>query len=365
MHVTLLGGGFGRKSKPDFVHRGGAPVPGDGRQAGEGHLDARGRPASRLLSTPCRSSASRPVSTTRGCRSPGCTAASRRPSCSIFAPDPKHEAAVRARHGRHQHALRHPEPPGREPGGRRAYPHRLVPLGVEHPARLRHPVLRRRARGMRPGAIRRTTCSTDRAGAHRSTRGRSATPGTTARIPKRYPIDTGRLRRVVETVRARQPAGAARMPKGSGLGIAAHYSFVTYVAVVGGGTRSTPSGELDDSARRHRHRLRAAGQPRSRALADGGRRASSGVGLATTGRDQLQERPRPAGQLRRLRGDAHRSARRARSACICSRPRTTVSRSAGSASPACRPWRRRSQTRSSRRPASASDSLPIRDQLKV
>jgi isoquinoline 1-oxidoreductase beta subunit len=49
--------------------------------------------------------------------------------------------------------------------------------------------------------------------------------------PERYPVDTGRLRRVVETV-AREAGWGRTMPKGRGLGIAAHYSFVTYVAAV-------------------------------------------------------------------------------------------------------------------------------------
>jgi isoquinoline 1-oxidoreductase beta subunit len=49
--------------------------------------------------------------------------------------------------------------------------------------------------------------------------------------PERYPVDTGRLRRVVEL--AGKEAGWGRsLPKGSGLGIAAHYSFVSYVAAV-------------------------------------------------------------------------------------------------------------------------------------
>ncbi|KAA2235528.1 xanthine dehydrogenase family protein molybdopterin-binding subunit [Salinarimonas soli] len=48
--------------------------------------------------------------------------------------------------------------------------------------------------------------------------------------PQLYPIDTGRLRRVVEA--AADGIGWGRtMPKGSGLGIAGHYSFVSYVAV--------------------------------------------------------------------------------------------------------------------------------------
>jgi isoquinoline 1-oxidoreductase beta subunit len=48
--------------------------------------------------------------------------------------------------------------------------------------------------------------------------------------PKLYPIDTGRLRRVVEA--AANGIGWGRsLPKGQGLGIAGHYSFVSYVAV--------------------------------------------------------------------------------------------------------------------------------------
>lgn len=49
--------------------------------------------------------------------------------------------------------------------------------------------------------------------------------------PDQYPVDTGRLRRVVETV-AREAGWGRKMPKGHGLGIAAHYSFVSYVAAV-------------------------------------------------------------------------------------------------------------------------------------
>jgi isoquinoline 1-oxidoreductase subunit beta len=49
--------------------------------------------------------------------------------------------------------------------------------------------------------------------------------------PEKYPVDTGRLRRVVETV-AREAGWGRQLPKGRGLGIAAHYSFVSYVASV-------------------------------------------------------------------------------------------------------------------------------------
>ena len=49
--------------------------------------------------------------------------------------------------------------------------------------------------------------------------------------PTLYPVDTGRLRRVIETVTDETAWGRA-LAKGHGLGLAAHYSFVTYVGVV-------------------------------------------------------------------------------------------------------------------------------------
>jgi isoquinoline 1-oxidoreductase beta subunit len=49
--------------------------------------------------------------------------------------------------------------------------------------------------------------------------------------PALYPVDTGRLRGVIETV-TREAGWGKTMAKGRGLGLAAHYSFVTYVAVV-------------------------------------------------------------------------------------------------------------------------------------
>ena len=49
--------------------------------------------------------------------------------------------------------------------------------------------------------------------------------------PERYPVDTGRLRRVAE-IAAKEAGWGKKLPKGHGLGIAAHYSFVSYVAAV-------------------------------------------------------------------------------------------------------------------------------------
>jgi isoquinoline 1-oxidoreductase beta subunit len=49
--------------------------------------------------------------------------------------------------------------------------------------------------------------------------------------PERYPLDTGRLRRVVE-IATREAGWGKPLPKGQGQGVAVAYSFVTYVAAV-------------------------------------------------------------------------------------------------------------------------------------
>lgn len=49
--------------------------------------------------------------------------------------------------------------------------------------------------------------------------------------PERYPVDTARWRRVIE-VASRAAGWGRRLPRGRGLGLAATYSFLTYVATV-------------------------------------------------------------------------------------------------------------------------------------
>ena len=49
--------------------------------------------------------------------------------------------------------------------------------------------------------------------------------------PERYPISTARLRRVIERV-TKEASWGRKLPTGQGLGLAAHYSFVTYMAAV-------------------------------------------------------------------------------------------------------------------------------------
>ena len=60
VHVTLLGGGFGRKSKPDFGVEAARALEGDGRQAGEGRRGRATTTCTTTTSTPCRSSIWRP-----------------------------------------------------------------------------------------------------------------------------------------------------------------------------------------------------------------------------------------------------------------------------------------------------------------
>jgi len=56
--------------------------------------------------------------------------------------------------------------------------------------------------------------------------------GDEAENAKNYPLDTARLRSVVEIAMERSGWGKASMGKGRGMGIAAHRSFLTYVATV-------------------------------------------------------------------------------------------------------------------------------------
>jgi isoquinoline 1-oxidoreductase subunit beta len=50
--------------------------------------------------------------------------------------------------------------------------------------------------------------------------------------PDKYPVDTGRLRRVIEMAAEKAAWGKRKLGKGAGMGIAAHRSFLTYVASV-------------------------------------------------------------------------------------------------------------------------------------
>ncbi|MDB5866607.1 MAG: twin-arginine translocation pathway signal protein [Betaproteobacteria bacterium] len=229
VNVTLLGGGFGRKSKPDYVVEAallsremkGVPVKvtwtrEDDVQHGYYHtvsvehleagLDAAGKPVAWLH----RSVA---------------------PSIrSIFGPDPRHEA------------------PFERGMGLVNVPFGIANLRVENPAAEAHTRIGwYRSVSNIPHAFAIQSFVAELAAAA----GRDPKDylleliGPAQRVdprtmgdswnytesPERYPFDTGRLRRVIETV-SREAGWGRKLPPGQGLGIAAHYSFVTYVAAV-------------------------------------------------------------------------------------------------------------------------------------
>lgn len=228
IHQTLLGGGFGRKSKPDFVAEAavlsraldGKPVKLTWTREDdivndyfhtvsleriEAAVDAAGKPLAWLHRSAAPSIA------------------------SLFGPDPKHQRDFELGQGLTDLAtavphyrVENPEAPAHTRIGwfRSVYniPHAFATQSAV--AELAH------AAGRDPkdflldfiGPARRIDPVTMK------------TPNY-GEDPARYPLDAGRLRRVAEV--AAQGAGWGRtLPRGKGLGIAAHRSFVSYVAVV-------------------------------------------------------------------------------------------------------------------------------------
>src|SRR5882762_6588824 len=229
VNVTLLGGGFGRKSKPDYVVEAallsramdGAPVKvtwtrEDDVQHGYYHtvsverleagLDAAGKPVAWLHRSVAPSIA------------------------SIFGPDSQHEA------------------PFERGMGLANVPFLIPNLRVENPAAQAHTRIGwyRSVSNIPHAFAIQSFVAELAAAAGRDPKdyllellgpARRIDPRTISdswnysESPVLYPLDTGRLRRVIET--AAQQAGWGRtLPAGQGLGIAAHYSFVTYVAAV-------------------------------------------------------------------------------------------------------------------------------------
>lgn len=239
VHVTLLGGGFGRKSKGDFVTEAahlsramdGRPVKvtwtrEDDLRHGylhtvsverlEAALDAGGMPAAWLHRT---------VAPT---------------IMSIFAPDPKHKDAFELAMG----AIN--------------VPFAIPNLRIENPPAQAHTRIGwYRSVSNIPHAFAIQSFVAELAAeAKRDPKdylleligpARRIDPRTLAdewnygESPERYPFDTGRLRQVIETA-AREAGWGRSLPAGQGLGIAAHYSFVTYVAAV---VHATVSGAGD------------------------------------------------------------------------------------------------------------------------
>jgi isoquinoline 1-oxidoreductase beta subunit len=229
VNVTLLGGGFGRKSKPDYVVEAallsramkGAPVKvtwtrEDDVQHSYYHtvsvehleagLDSAGKPLAWLH----RSAA---------------------PSIgSIFGPDPKHEQPFELGMGLVN------------------VPFVIPNLRIENPEAEAHTRIGwyRSVSNIPHAFAIQSFVAELAAAAKRDPKdylleligpARRIDPGTLGdtwnytESPERYPLDTGRLRRTIETV-AKEAGWGKKLPAGQGLGIAAHYSFVTYVAAV-------------------------------------------------------------------------------------------------------------------------------------
>ena len=152
-----------------------------------------------------------------------------------------------------------------------------------------------------------------------------------------YPIDTARLRKVVEVVADKGNWGRT-VPKGHGLGIAAHRSFVSYIATI-------VEVSVGDKGKLTVHQVDTAidcgtyRQPGTDPVADRGRR-DHGAQSRQIWRDHLQGRQGAAGQFRRFPGDPD-----GRSPARDQRPHRAASmpirRPAASASRACRRSRRR------------------------
>ncbi|GJD56000.1 xanthine dehydrogenase family protein molybdopterin-binding subunit [Methylobacterium dankookense] len=226
VNVTLLGGGFGRKSKPDYVVEAalcsqavGAPVKlawtrEDDIHHGYYHtisverieaaVDEKGMPTAWLH---------RSTAPTIG---------------SIFAPDPKHELPFELGMGLVNNPLN------------------IKNMRLENPAAPAHVRIGWfRSVSNIPHAFAIQSFVAELA--HAAGRdpkeylleligpGRKIDPTEIGDVwnygedPKRYPIDTGRLRRVIETV-ADGAKWGRKLEKGRGLGVAGHYSFVTYTA---------------------------------------------------------------------------------------------------------------------------------------
>ena len=229
VHVTLLGGGFGRKSKPDFAteaaflsqQMGGRPVKVVWTRDDDLHhdyfhtvsvehlqagLDAQGKTTAWLH----RSMAPTIVST--------------------FAPDPQHEAPFEAGMGLIN------------------VPFNVPNMRIENPAAVAHTRIGwfRSVSNVPHAFAVQSFVAELAAAAGRDHRDflldligppRRIDPSALkdswnhGESPLRYPVDTGRLRRVIETV-TREAGWGRKLPKGQGLGLAAHYSFVSYVAAV-------------------------------------------------------------------------------------------------------------------------------------
>ena len=195
--MTLLGGGFGRKSKTDFVVRGGAAVEGEGGAPVRVQWTPRGRHAPRLLPRGGgRAARSRPR---RAGQADGMAAP------LVGADHPldlrrrrQGSGGERDRDGRARHAVRHSQPAHRDAARSRRT---RASAGSA-----RSTTFRMRSRCSRsspswpppPGAIPKDYLLELIGPARRIDTRTFSDSWNYGESPERYPLDTGRMRRVVE-----------------------------------------------------------------------------------------------------------------------------------------------------------------------
>jgi len=229
VHVTLLGGGFGRKSKADFVVEaaliaqamGGQPVKLTWTREDDLHHD--------YFHTVCAQHLEAGLDT--GGRVTAWLHRAAEPTIvSIFAPDPKTLAPF-------------------ELGlGLTNLPYAIPNVRIENPEATAHARigwLRSVNNIQHAFAVQSFVAEVAQAqgkdhrdlllellGADRRIDPvKMGDPWNHGESPERYPIDTGRLRKVIERV-TQEARWGRKMPAGQGLGLAAHYSFVSYFAAV-------------------------------------------------------------------------------------------------------------------------------------
>jgi isoquinoline 1-oxidoreductase beta subunit len=228
VHVTLLGGGFGRKSKPDFAIEAallskqlGKPVKVTWTREDDIHNDYFHTVSVEHLEAGLDTQA-KPVAWLHRSVAPSIT--------SLFGADPKHEA------------------PFEQGMGLINMPYAIPNMRFENPEAVAHTRIGWfRSVSNIPHAFAIQSFVAELAAAagrdHRDYLLELVGPprliDPTAlddswnytESPQRYPTDMGRLRRVIETV-TRAAGWGRRLPQGRGLGLAAHYSFLSYTAVV-------------------------------------------------------------------------------------------------------------------------------------
>ncbi|MCE9661005.1 MAG: molybdopterin-dependent oxidoreductase [Burkholderiales bacterium] len=229
VNVTLLGGGFGRKSKADFVveaalaskEMGGQPVKVTWTRDDDLHNDYFHAVSAQHLEAGLDASG-KVVAWLHRAAEPTIV--------SIFAPDPKTLA-------------------GFELGlGLTGLPYRIPNVRIENPEAVAHTRIGwlRSVNNIQHAFAAQSFIAEiaqaqgkdhrdyllEMLGPDRRIDPRTISePWNHGESPERYPISTGRLRRVIET--ATKEAGWGRkLPAGQGLGLAAHYSFVSYIAAV-------------------------------------------------------------------------------------------------------------------------------------